>query len=139
MVKIWKWYRQYVKEMVVVFLISLILMVTSIVTPLLTRSLIDEGLYGKKWHVILYIIAFLIIIELTVSCLTYLQEKISTKIKSNIEYFLNNEVFLHSLKIKYKYYRDYSLIKMLNDVLYDIDEMLSISEALNVKVVVSYS
>ena len=125
MVKIWKWYRQYVKEMVVVFLISLILMVTSIVTPLLTRSLIDEGLYGKKWHVILYIIAFLIIIELTVSCLTYLQEKISTKIKSNIEYFLNNEVFLHSLKIKYKYYRDYSLIKMLNDVLYDIDEMLS--------------
>ena len=128
MVKIWKWYRQYVKEMVVVFLISLILMVTSIVTPLLTRSLIDEGLYGKKWHVILYIIAFLIIIELTVSCLTYLQEKISTKIKSNIEYFLNNEVFLHSLKIKYKYYRDYSLIKMLNDVLYDIDEMLSISE-----------
>ena len=102
MVKIWKWYRQYVKEMVVVFLISLILMVTSIVTPLLTRSLIDEGLYGKKWHVILYIIAFLIIIELTVSCLTYLQEKISTKIKSNIEYFLNNEVFLHSLKIKYK-------------------------------------
>ena len=104
MVKIWKWYRQYVKEMVVVFLISLILMVTSIVTPLLTRSLIDEGLYGKKWHIILYIIAFLIIIELTVSCLTYLQEKISTKIKSNIEYFLNNEVFLHSLKIKYKSY-----------------------------------
>lgn len=128
MVKIWKWYRQYVKEMGVVFLISVILMLTSIVTPLLTRSLIDEGLYGKKWHVILYIIAFLIIIELTVSCLTYLQEKISTKIKSNIEYSLNNEVFLHSLKIKYKYYRDYSLIKMLNDVLYDIDEMLSISE-----------
>lgn len=128
MVKIWKWYRHYFKEMCIVFFISIILMLTSMVTPLLTRTLIDEGLYEKKWHVILYIIAFLIIIELTVSCLTYLQEKISTKIKSNIECFLNNEVFLHSLKIKYKYYKDYSLIKMLNDVFYDIDEMLSISE-----------
>ena len=128
MVKIWKWYRRYVKEMIIVFLISIILMLTSIVTPLLIRSLIDEGLYGKKWYVILYIVAFLIVVELTVSCLTYLQEKISTKIKSNIEYFLNNEVFLHSLKIKYKYYIDYSLLKMLNDVLYDIDEMLNISE-----------
>ena len=107
MVKIWKWYRRYVKEMIIVFLISIILMLTSIVTPLLIRSLIDEGLYGKKWYVILYIVAFLIVVELTVSCLTYLQEKISTKIKSNIEYFLNNEVFLHSLKIKYKYYNPY--------------------------------
>ena len=85
MVKIWKWYRHYFKEMCIVFFISIILMLTSMVTPLLTRTLIDEGLYEKKWHVILYIIAFLIIIELTVSCLTYLQENLLTKVKLNLK------------------------------------------------------
>lgn len=127
-IEVWGWYKKYIKELCTVFIISVLIMISSIAIPLLTRFLVDDGLYSGNFKISIIMILCLVSVELLVSYLSYTQEKISTKIKSDIEYSMNTEVFLHSLKIKYKYYKDYSLLKVINDVFYDVDEILNISE-----------
>lgn len=71
----------------------------------------------------------MIIMSIIFSILSYLQNRLEVSIKSKMELELMKGAFSHALKVKSYYLKNFSLIKVMNDAFYDIQQILSIAES----------
>lgn len=126
--EIWKMYKKYKIQLMIMFLIAIAIMGINVVMPILSQRLIDDGLYASNKNVILATVSIMIIISVIFSLLSYLQGKIELSVKSQMELKLMKDTFSHALKIKSYYLKNFSLIKIMNDAFYDIEQILSIAE-----------
>lgn len=127
--EICKMYKKYKLQIVAMFFIAILIMIISVVLPILSQKLIDEGLYHQDVQKVIILVVQMSVVSLIYSFLSYLQSYIEIRVKGQMEFDLIKNAFSHALRLKTYYLKKYSLIKILNDVFYDIQQILNIAES----------
>lgn len=96
-------YKKYRLQIFEMFLIAILILSISIVMPIISQKLIDEGLYNYNIKKIIFYTILLSIIILIYSILNYMQFHIEMFIKGQMEFDLMKKAFSHALKLKASY------------------------------------
>lgn len=120
--------KKYKFKVVIMMLLACIGAVLSTITPGLVEHIIDDGLVKRNLKTIFIYVIIMIVLYLIGQIIEYIQLKEQMSIKNDLERRLKNEAFSHLMKMKYTYFKQNGFVKIVNDELYDIDNMLRIAD-----------
>ena len=100
----------------------------SFLSPFVSRLLLDEGLIALRFDVILRCAVMLLVITVFRSGITYIQGRIEIVLSDLLELEWKQKAFAHSLRLKPSYYHDRTFYKTVHDAMYDVDNILTITD-----------
>ncbi|SFR64698.1 ABC transporter ATP-binding protein [Anaeromicropila populeti] len=115
--------KQSKKVIIVTSAISIILGCIELVSPLLSKKLIDDGLIKGNLNIIMKISLLLCGIQLINGIIKYWLQIYQTKIKTKYQVKLNNQVFAHAIRLDAVEFEKEGLYKILNNAEYDINKI----------------
>lgn len=124
-----KIYEGNFKRVILVLMIICTSGIFNIFIPLVTKYLMDEGFIGKNLKSILFGTGILGGINLANCLLNFNKEKIRVKIKSNILYKLNVNMFKELLYKNISFYKENNISNIINTVSQDINNIARLADS----------
>lgn len=100
----------------------------SFLSPFVSRILLDEGLIAVRFAVVLRCAIVLLVISVLRSGITYVQGRVEIVLSDLLELEWKQKAFSHSLRLKPSYYHDRTFYKTVHDAMYDVDNILTITD-----------
>lgn len=105
-----------------------IVTVTSLLYPLLTRSIIDDGLISKDPQIVIILAAIMVGLYLLDSIIQYINAHITTKLTLNISQDLYKAVFDKLFKIEIQYFKEKNNSETINEIDVDINTLSNLAD-----------
>lgn len=121
-------FKPYRKEILYIFICIAVSSCISIVLPLISRSIIDEGLLQYNFPLVCkqsFLVLGLILIEQGIS---FAEMKNVAYINSMILYHLTKVSFKHLIRLKVHYYTNKNTTEIIKDIDFDINNVARISD-----------
>lgn len=96
--------------------------------PLISRSIMDEGLIERNQKKLLELVLISFGIYLFIALLDIIKEKKRIDISSQIQFLLSERAFTHLMKMKISYFDNTNYAELLNNINMDIIKMSSIAD-----------
>ena len=117
----------YKGRLVIIMLLSVIIAVTSAVTPFVSQMMIDNGILQQKVDVVVKLVLAIIALQVGGYVIEYIQRVQEINIVNSLGKRLKTQAFEHGLKLKPSYYKDRGFFKTISDAVYDISCIMSIA------------
>lgn len=114
-----------------IFYIVFFAVCTSIYTallPFINRFMIDDGLLKSNIRIVVLCVLGLLALTILGEIIEYNQTRIEKDLSNSLGEDMKCQAINHALKLKPKYYKDNGFYKIVNDAMYDISTVLSITE-----------
>ena len=126
--KLLRYLKKYKFKIGVMVLLAISGAIVSAITPQIVERVIDDGLVKKNIRAVFVYVIIMIFLFLVEQVIEYIQLKEQILIKNDMETRLKNEAFSHLMKMKFIYFKQNGFVKIINDELYDIDNMLRVTD-----------
>lgn len=118
----------YKKQILIIFSCLIICSVVNIFLPLLSKEIIDKGLYEKNINILLLFCSASIVLYLIIGFLDVFKEKQRIKMAYHLKFDLNSIMFDHLQNLKINYLKNYNNSNLIDCVNIDIDNISQISD-----------
>jgi ABC-type bacteriocin/lantibiotic exporter with double-glycine peptidase domain len=122
-----KMLKPYRVRMMIIMALAIIICGISAVTPFINRKMIDNGLLQGNIRTVIFLILLLIFLQVGGQFIEYLQRRQEINISNELGKKLKTEAFEHGLKLKPHYFKEQGFFKTIGDALYDISNIMSIT------------
>lgn len=96
--------------------------------PLISRSIMDEGLIGRNQRKLLQLVMISLGIYLFIAFIDMIKEKKRIDISAKIQFQLSERAFIHLMKMKISYFDNTNYAELLNNINLDINKISSIAD-----------
>lgn len=120
--------KPFYKKIFLIMLLAIFTAGLSAINPLLIEKIIDEGLLIQNLSVVVKTVFIVIGIYIINQLIEYQELRIQLNLRNIMENNLKGKAFTHLIKLKSNYYKDYGFIKVINDEIYNINNILKIAE-----------
>lgn len=122
-----KMLKPYRARMMIIMVLALIIAGISAVTPFINQNMIDNGLIQGNIRTVIFLVLLLILLQVGGQFIEYLQRRQEINITNDLGKKLKTEAFEHGLKLKPHYFKEQGFYKTIGDALYDISNIMSIT------------
>jgi ATP-binding cassette subfamily B protein len=124
--RILKCFKPYIKQILIILFIMLLSTITSLLSPLINKHLMDDGLLAGSWtNVIKYSLVSFIIILLGQG-VSFLETKYEARLSTLFPYDMSIMAFKKNLKLKMEYLNNTNYSETLNNLNMDIGNISSL-------------
>lgn len=96
--------------------------------PLISRSIMDEGLIGRNQRKLLQLVMVSLGIYLFIAFIDMIKEKKRIDISAKLQFQLSERAFIHLMKMKISYFDNTNYAELLNNINLDINKISSIAD-----------
>ena len=114
---------KYKKIIIINTVLSVILMGSYMLLPVLEQQIIDEGLISKKYSYLIELIILMALISILAYSIEYIQMHIQAGMAASLRNSLKLKALSHALKIKINLLKKHSLLALMTDANTDINNM----------------
>lgn len=126
---IYKLFKPYTSSIAAIILFSLLVSLVNIITPFVNRFMIDQGLLKGNISVVFSAVLLLLFLYLCDNAIQYFQRKQEILVSNSFGKDLKIKALSHGLKLNPRHFKDQGFYKITGDVLYDIDNLLTITSS----------
>ena len=119
--------KPYRGRMAFVMALAVAISAISATTPFVNRNMIDRGLLQGDIGVVARLVLLIILLQVGGQFIEYLQRKVEIEITNDLGKSLKAGAFSHGLKLKPSYYKEHGFYKTISDALYDISNIMMIT------------
>ena len=120
--------KPYRTQIAFIILLAIIIAVTTSVMPFISERMIDQGLVKLDIPVVVLSVILLIALGVGGKGIEYIQKKVEITISNTLSKDLKMRAFKHGINLKPQYYKEKGFYKIMSDALYNISNIMSISE-----------
>jgi ABC-type bacteriocin/lantibiotic exporter with double-glycine peptidase domain len=131
-----KMLKPYRARMMIIMVLALIISGISAATPFVNQNMIDNGLLQGNIRTVVFLVLMLILLQVGGQLIEYLQRRQEIDITNELGKKLKTEAFEHGLKLKPHYFKEQDFFKTIGDALYDITNIMNISNSFLLTIVV---
>lgn len=121
-------FKPYKSKIAVILLTILASSGISMILPLITKRITDNGLIGKNFSIVVQMALFSVLLVLLDQVLGLLETKYRTYINSMMSYNLANSVFRHLLKVKVQFFNRTNPTQIINNIKMDVSNVSRVSD-----------
>ena len=114
--------------MALVMLFAVVISAIAAVTPFVSQNMIDNGLLKNNIKAVVLFVVLIIILQTGSQLIEYLQKKQEITITNALGKKMKIETLDHGLKLKPHYFKEQGFYKTIGDALYDISNIMSITD-----------
>ena len=119
------YFRSYIKYFVGLFFILLFTTGCSMITPLLTREIMDVGLIKADIMVTVYCSIGILLISVFSTAILFLENRISLSLNFKVATDIYNSIFEKLSKVRIKFFKDRNFSEIVNQIQVDVDTITS--------------
>ena len=119
--------KPYYKQMILIMLFAVIISIISAAVPFINSNMIDKGILKKSIPITVSYIFLLTGLQVVDQVIQYLQTYEEIKITNQLGKKLKVDAFTHGLKLKPHYFKEHGYYKTIGDALYDIGNIMNIT------------
>jgi len=101
-------------------LFSIIISLLSVISPILSKKIIDEGIVNNNVTALISFVLIIILLFITIQVIIHFQTILQLKVHNNLSLTLSSEAFSHALKLRVCHLKETGLYKLINDANYHI-------------------
>ena len=113
------------KKIILIILFLIISSLISLVLPLISKNIMDNGFLKHNYDLIVYLAILILVLAIIDNSIDLWKEVLRTKIKADITYKLFNKAFSHIEKIKISELNKTSNTEILNNLHSDISNIFN--------------
>ena len=114
---------KYKKQIAINTFLSLTLMGTYMLLPILEQQIIDEGLISKQYIYLIKLIVITAMLSILAYTIEYIQMHIQAGMAASLRNSLKLEALSHALRLKINLIKKHSLLALMTDANTDINNM----------------
>ncbi len=108
---------------------AILMSVIAAIVPFLSSYMIDHGLLPGKLYIVLFSVTVILLLQISDTVLQYLQTRQNIQLTNALGKELKLQAFEHGLKLKPVYFKDHGFYKTIGDALYDIGNIMNITNS----------
>lgn len=121
-------FRPFVKQIVFILVCMVISLGISMVLPLISKQIMDEGLLKKNFNLILKFSLFSFFIILLQRSVSVLETRFRAHINALMSYNLSKAAFKHLLKQKIQFFNNANTTEIINNIGIDVSNICRVSD-----------
>lgn len=121
--------KPYKKRIIIITLCMLAVACISMVNPIISRRIFDDGISKTDYRTVVVYSSILISLFFIEQLINFIQFMHYTYINAMIPYNLLRKAFSHSLKLKVSYYKDTNFTQVINNTYYDISKITTVFDS----------
>ncbi|AWB43445.1 hypothetical protein DCC85_03875 [Paenibacillus sp. CAA11] len=108
-------------------LFSIIISSLSVISPILSQKIIDEGIVNNNVAALISYVLIIILLFITVQAIIHFQTILQLKVHNNLSLSLSSEAFSHALRLRVRHLKETGLYKLINDANYHIQALCRVA------------
>lgn len=113
----------YKKQLVLNAILSLLLLVIYMATPILEQRIIDIGILSKNYKVLLKLVLIAALISISGYIIQYIQMHIQSGVAAAFRSSLKVEALSHALRLKMHHLKEHTMLALMSDANNDVNNM----------------
>ena len=113
----------YKKQLVLNAILSLLLLVIYMATPILEKRIIDIGILSKNYKVLLKLVLIAALISISGYIIQYIQMHIQSGVAAAFRSSLKVEALSHALRLKMHHLKEHTMLALMSDANNDVNNM----------------
>lgn len=125
---VFEYLKPYKKQMILLVCFAVIVTIVSTISPFVSADLVDKGLTQSDPAVVITCVLLIILCTYSLDIIQYFQSKIEIYISNDLSKNLKVKVCDHGLNLRPDHYKDKGFYKTMEDALFDVQNISSISD-----------
>ena len=121
-----KYLLKYKRALIINMLLSILLLLVYMITPLIEQRIIDDGLLSKNFRYLLALVILSATLNIIGFTIEYAQLHIQAGVAASFRNSLKIQSLSHALRLKMNILKKHSLLALLSDANNDINNMSSV-------------
>ena len=121
--------KPYRSKVLVIIMLAIIIAAITSISPFISEQMIDQGLVKLNIPIVFVSVILLIVLRVGSKGIEYLQKKVEVTISNTLSKDLKMRAFKHGIHLKPQYYKEEGFYKIMSDALYNISNIMTISES----------